>query len=89
MNLWRVGIKMNPRQALSIIKKKYPDTEINLNQIITNLATGEILVRLNPCKKNTHASGYCMDSYTSDGGFVKHECKVNSELPNNNISDDR
>jgi len=67
---------MNPRQALSIIKKKYPDTEINLNQIIANLETGEISVMLKPCEKNTHDSGYCIDSYTGDGSFVKHECKA-------------
>ena len=74
---------MNPRQAVSIIKKKYPDADININQIITNLATGEILVRLNPCDNNTHDSGYCIDYYNNDGSFVKHECKINSELANN------
>jgi len=72
---WRLGVTMNPRQALSIIKKKYPDTKINLNQIITNLETGEISVMLRPCEKNTHESGYCINTYDNEGNIAGHECK--------------
>jgi len=66
---------MNPRQALSIIRKKNPETVIELHQIVTNLESGEISLMLEPCKKNIDKNGYCIDAYDNEGNFIGHECK--------------
>jgi len=64
----------NPRHALHILKKKYPDAPYELSQVGINLETNEIIV-FSRCSKNTLENPFCIETFDSEGNHIMHECK--------------